>query len=76
MKYIWLGIKDYCKDCWHDWLKRRVAKIGSKVYDCGMCENEQIWFVSVDWKEGNLRHYISQRKVAERRKNARHNDVL
>jgi len=66
MKYIWLGIKDYCKDCWHDWLLTRLVN----TYDNEKIEED--W----TWKEGSLWHYINQRKVAERSKNARHNDVL
>lgn len=52
MKCLWFGIKDYCKDCWHDWVLTRLVN----TY-----ENEKIeegWL----WKEGNLWHYIRQRK--------------
>lgn len=56
MKYIWLGIKDYCKDCWHDWLITKLVN---------MYEEET---VKVDWlwKEGNLWYYIQQRKIAKK----------
>lgn len=66
MKYIWLGIKDYCKDCWHDWLLTRLVN----TYDNENIEEDWIW------KEGSLWYYINQRKIAERSKNVRHNDVL
>lgn len=55
MKYIWLGIKDYCKDVWHDWLLTRFVN----TYDNGKIEEDWIW------KEGNLWYYIRQRKLAE-----------
>ena len=63
MKYILLGIKDYCKDCWHEfWFKfwnklddfttRRLARTYCWAKnDACFC------------KEGNLRHYIQQRKA-------------
>ena len=65
MKYIWLGIKDYCKDCWHDfWFKfwnalwtftqRRTCK-------CYVWRNSEGLLV----KGGNLWHYIQQRKAAK-----------
>lgn len=65
MKYIWLGIKDYCRDCWHDfWFKfwnalwtftqRRTCK-------CYVWRNSEGLLV----KEGNLWHYIQQRKATK-----------
>lgn len=70
MKYIWLGIKDYCKDCWHDFLLRNLQKY---------YEGRPIKFISIAtdrlldmglWKEGNLWHYIKQRRLAKRSKDA------
>ena len=68
MKCIWLGIKDYCKDCWHDfwfifwnWLdtftSRRLYRTHCWRYNEGICT-----------KEGSLVHYIKQRKIARRAK--------
>lgn len=64
MKYILLGIKDYCKDVWHDWLRRRVMAYGGKVMDCAINCDSKFWTESDSWKEGNLWHYINQRKYA------------
>lgn len=57
MKYIWLGIKDYCKDCWHDWLMYRLIK----TYPAESIQEEWLW------KEGNLWYYIQQRKMVEQK---------
>lgn len=70
MKYIWLGIKDYCKDCWHDWHLHCLEKIYGELPMFYMSEKEDSWVAVIDWKEGNLWYYIKQRKIAERRKNA------
>lgn len=56
MKYIFLGIKDYCKDCWHDWLIHRLVNLYNEKIKEG-------WL----WKEGSLWHYIQQRKIAEKK---------
>lgn len=68
MKEVCLGIKDYCKDVWHDWLRRRVMAYGGKVMDCvrDIKNNNKWWTESDSWKEGNLWHYIQQRKIAKR----------
>lgn len=55
MKYFWLGIKDYCEDCWHDWLLDRLRATYPNDAD----------FDVRHWKEGNLRHYIHQRRIAK-----------
>lgn len=72
MKYIWLGIKDYCKDCWHDWLANRLKKFGCKIYDYQPAKNTNLvsgyMIPFVSWKEGNLWHYIQNRRIATRRK--------
>lgn len=67
MKCVWLGIKDYIKDCWHDWLRRRVMAYGGKVMDCvrDIKDNNKWWTESDPWKEGNLRHYIQQRRLSK-----------
>lgn len=66
MKYIILGIKDYCKDCWHDFLLRNLQKY---------YEGRPIRFISIitgrllnafPWKEGNMWYYIQQRKISNR----------
>lgn len=67
MKYIWLGIKDYCKDCWHDfwywfwskvwwWAGRRQARCYDWINNWGCFT-----------KEGSVRHYIQQRKIAKQK---------
>lgn len=68
-KYVLLGVKDYIKDCWHDWLRRRVMAYGCKVMDC-IIENgsNKWWTESYPWKEGNLWHYIYNRKIGAARK--------
>ena len=67
MKYIWFGIKDYCKDVWHDFLFRNLQK---------HYKGRTITFTSIEtgrllnmtsWKEGNLWHYISQRRYAAKK---------
>lgn len=71
MKETFLGIKDYCKDCWHDfwywfwdslwdWTNKRCTRC--YVWD----KNDGCYT-----KEGNLRHYIQQRKIAKRVKEER-----
>lgn len=57
MKDTILGIKDYCKDCWHDWLNKRLLKVESTRI-------QGVWL----WKEGNVWHYIRQRKIASDKK--------
>ena len=67
MKCLWFGIKDYCKDCWHDfWFKfwnalwdftrRRTCK-------CYVWRKNEGLLV----KEGNLWHYIQQRRFAHKK---------
>lgn len=56
MKYIWLGIKDYIKDWWHDWLIRRLFKLFYKDKPHKLPDL---------WKEGSIWHYIQQRKAAK-----------
>lgn len=57
MKYIILGIKDYCKDCWHDYIECKWAKL----HRTELSRNVNRWW---KWKEGNIWHYIRQRKFA------------
>lgn len=69
MKYIWLGIKDYLRDIRHD---RMVAYIEDNYYQfvCEDIGDEKFEFVRAPyWKEGNLWHYIQQRKIARKQKN-------
>jgi len=66
MKYIWFGLKDYCKDVWHDWLSNRLHKSqGERLYTYDHKEDEICWVFP--WKEGNLWHYIHQRKIAKQK---------
>lgn len=72
MKYIWLGIKDYCKDCWHDfwyWFWNGLDNFVSRRLHHTYCwRNNEGYFT----KEGNLRHYIQQRRIAKRKGNEIH----
>lgn len=52
MKEIIQGIGDYIKDCRHD--KNFGSKTARPAY--------------MDWKEGNVWHYIKQRKIAKQKK--------
>ena len=52
-----MGIKDYIKDCWHDWLIRRLFKLFYK--------NKPHKLPDL-WKEGSVWHYIRQRKIAKK----------
>ena len=65
MKCKILGLKDYCKDCWHDfwfwfwgalwmWTQHRTFR----CYD--WTHNEGCYI-----KEGSLKHYIQQRKLTK-----------
>lgn len=69
MKYIILGIKDYCKDCWHDYLVAKLKKFGCAIYD--YIPAKPIELVSgylepaKTWKKGKLWDYIRQRKAAK-----------
>ena len=71
MKHIWLGIKDYCKDCWHDWHLHCLEKIYGELPMFYMAEDEDAWVAVIDWKEGNLWHYVKQRQIAKRVADAR-----
>ena len=66
MKYIWLGIKDYCKDCWHDVCLFLVWKLHPRKN-----RRWQAGHYGYYWKEGNLWHYIKQYKVVQRVVNER-----
>lgn len=63
MKEIILGTKDYIKDCWHDWLLKRIRKhyflIEAKDNPRGD------WYPLCEWKEGNVWHYIRQRQIVK-----------
>lgn len=56
-----LGIKDYIKDCWNDYVeiprwKRRIKKKGIIMENAYM----------IPYKEGSVWHYIRQRRIAKR----------
>lgn len=61
---IW-GICDYLSDCWHDYKIRYEYK-----HTKG---NRRKWEIvtTLLWKEGNLWHYIRQRRIAKRVKKIR-----
>ena len=67
MKYILQGISDYCKDCWHDfwyWVWDGLDNFVSRRLHHTYCwqKNEGCFT-----KEGNLRHYIQQRRIAKQK---------
>lgn len=71
MKYILQGIGDYCRDCWHDWLRNRVMAYGGRVYDhCSVYDHANQgaygWVLSDAWKEGSVWHYLIQRKLTQK----------
>lgn len=69
MKYIILGIKDYCKDCWHDWLLKRLYNYYKGKKQLSYFEPKLDMYVCVNpWKEGSVWHYIKQRKIAKGKK--------
>ena len=70
MKYIWLGIKDYCKDCWHDFIRKETNRYGWNIREAvDYYKNGRVKYVGVPvWKEGSVWHYIRQRKMAQKRK--------
>lgn len=65
MKYIILGIKDYCKDCWHDWLRNRIFALykGEKIV---VSVSHKTYIHLMTWKEGSVWYYIQQRKIAKK----------
>ena len=63
MKYIWFGIKDYCKDIWHDWLVWR--------YRNSFTKDSEKQGPPILWKEGNIFHYIRQRKMSYKTQDVR-----
>lgn len=67
MKCLWLGIKDYTKDCWHDFWFR----FWNALWDFTQrrtCKS-YVWRNNdgATVKEGNLWHYIQQRKIAKQK---------
>lgn len=69
MKYIFQGIKDWIKDCWHDWLLNRLqaAHPNATIY---LYDHEyEADIIVYHWKEGNLWHYIQNRRIVNKRKN-------
>ena len=66
MKYIWLGIKDYSKDVYHDWLVRQYKRFYTKREWLDEKVNKPI-----QWKEGSVWHYIRQRKMSYKTQDAR-----
>lgn len=74
MKYIWLGIKDYCKDCWHDWLFRNLRKFYKKMPITFYNRKTGMSLDIGRWKEGSVWFYIKQRRIAKRKGNdTKHN---
>lgn len=63
MKEIWLGIKDYIRDSWHDWLVRRMKKL-YEANDLTFYDDYSDIYI-IEWKEGGLWYYIRQRRFAK-----------
>lgn len=68
MQEVLLSVKDYLTDCWHDWLLSRLQATYPNatiyIYDHGYDAD----FIICHWKEGNLWHYIRQRRIAKKTK--------
>lgn len=60
MKYIILGIKDWCKDTWHDFLVKHISKYYVFIEVRNRTKGD--WYPLHKWKEGSVWHYIRQRK--------------
>lgn len=71
MSYILLGIKDYCKDCWHDFLFRNLQKCYKRCPIKFISNQTGVLLDMIFWKEGNLWHYIQQRRIAKRKGNGK-----
>lgn len=73
--YVINGIRDYIKDCWHDWHLHYIERsIGNEpLFSMGDKSNE--WNAMIDWKEGSVWHYIRQRRIAKRMKHGKQSDV-
>lgn len=65
MKYIILGIKDWCKDTWHDFLVKHISEY--YVFIEVRTHTKDDWYPIHKWKEGSVWHYIKQRKIANNR---------
>lgn len=68
MKEIFLGIKHYFEDCYHDRLMRKARKIGCVLADgCeGIDKTTRKPFFYTEahsWKEGNIFYYILEEFV-------------
>lgn len=67
MKCILQGFGDYIKDCWHDFLFRNLQKYyGGRPIKFISIATGRLLNVTI-WKEGNLWHYIQQRRIAKQR---------
>ena len=73
MKYIFLGIKDYCKDCWHDFLLEHLFRFYKRCPIKFISNQTGALLDMTFWKEGNLWHYIKQRKIANKLKKDKEN---
>ena len=66
MKYILFGIKDYCRDCWHDfwyWFWDSLADFcTTRTVKCYVWQNNEGYYT----KEGNLQYYLRQRKISSK----------
>ena len=65
-----LGLKDYLHDIQHDMIMRDAEKIGCKLQDHVIYLDTKkntktsMWDDAMSWKEGNLWHYIQQRRIS------------
>lgn len=70
MKSIFLGIKDWMKDNWHDWLLKRLDKFypTSRLYVEETASGSDAFYPIFYYREGSIWHYIQQRKIAKKSK--------
>ena len=74
IKICFLGFRDYMKDLIHDLIMNDAKFIGCRLQEQAQIYNEKTekfttkWVESVSHKEGNLWHYIQQRKLSKGKK--------
>ena len=72
MSYVIKGLYDYLKDCHHDRLVEDAMDLNCILYEKAKdVKGKEKLIPSFYWKEGNLWHYIKQRKIAKKAKNAK-----
>lgn len=61
---IILGLRDYLKDIFHDWIYAKLIRL-EKIHKLYYKKNNKMIAIYT-WKEGSLCHYIQQRKIAKK----------